>query len=354
MIQKRLREKAKQLLLLPGVYLMKDDLGNIIYVGKSKALKRRVSSYFGGGKKSKKVVRMVRCIRDFEVRYTDTELEALLLECRLIKEIKPIYNKLLKQDHRYRYIYLNPKETRPRLKLMREKEKKEGIYFGPYERGNSLYEGIQLLNRIYHLPNCKPSEIKENCLTYKRGQCIGPCKMPYDKKLFEAQLQQVIGFLEGNHKNVFIQYEAQMQQAAQILEFEKAQQLKEEWQLLKGLQFKKDAVALAKNNQLFIFKLPMEKGGNKLFLMQGYRILYSASLPSSKQDKEKLIENILEAYRVLDIKSELCLDKGRVDEIYILYGCLKSAGNKNQVRVDVEEGEKLGQEKLESLLREIV
>ena len=118
-----LKEKARNLPLLPGVYLMKDTLGSIIYVGKSKALKRRVSSYFSGGSKPKKVERMVRSIYDFEVYYTDTELEALLLECRLIKQIKPLYNRLLKQDHRYRYFYLNPNDKRPRVRLVKRRKR---------------------------------------------------------------------------------------------------------------------------------------------------------------------------------------------------------------------------------------
>ncbi len=399
-----LKEKAKQLPLCPGVYLMKDDLDNIIYVGKSKALRRRVGSYFSGSKKPPKVMRMVRSINDFEVYYTDTELEALLLECRLIKKLKPLYNKLLKQDHRYRYIYLNPEEKRPRLRLVREKDEKKGLYFGPYDKGHHLYEGMELLNRMHQLPNCKPSEIKENCLSYKRNQCIGPCKIPYDEKSFNAQLEKVIDFLEGKENDLIQSYEEQMQEAALTLAFERAQTLKEEWQLLKGLQSKKEVVELAKENQLSIFKLdvPIEalskteinsndaafsgiqieklltdmylkdemiqsgmlwhtkemtaemKHCQKLFMMQSYKIVYRTILPETTSEKEQLIQEILRMYSEMSMEVETCVDKARMDEIYILHGCLKTIEKENKIVISLAPKEKVEEALLYEGLSQLV
>lgn len=353
-----LKEKAKQLPLLPGVYLMKDTLDNIIYVGKSKALKRRVSSYFGSGTKPKKVQRMVRSITDFEVRYTDTELEALLLECRLIKQIKPLYNRLLKQDHRYRYLYLNPTEARPRMRLVREQNKEQGYYFGPYERGSHLFDAITLLNKIYHLPDCKQSEFKENCLTYKRGQCIGPCSEPYDKGLFKEKINELLLFLKEEQTTLVEVYEKKMHEAAEQLEFEKAMQLKEEWQLLKSLQLRKEAMQFAKSNRVTIFKLPIPLGGEKLFIAHSYQLMVatkiSEDLIGDINRKEDFIEQILSSYQGANPKVTDCLEKALVDEVYILYSYLKNIPKKDQITIELESNGSLNLESIRKAILTII
>ena len=323
MTKEALLEKAKALPLLPGVYFMKDDLGSIIYVGKSKVLKQRVSSYFLGGKKPQKVECMVRQIHDFEIHYTDTELEALLLECRMIKQIQPLYNRLLKKDHKYRYLYLNPRDARVRVKLVRDQESKEGYYFGPYEKGEVLFQAVQLLNHIFELADCKYSEIKENCLTYKRGRCIGMCKAPYDEKKFQEQIYKLLLFLEEQDSTLIQDYEEKMKAAAETLDFEKAQQFKEEWEALKYLQFKKEALQFAKTHQVIFFKLPMPAGGTKLFMLQSYQILCSEVIPKELKSQSALITKCLKLYEKADGKKEVCFDKAVMDEIYILHGYLK-------------------------------
>lgn len=323
MTKEELLDKAKELPLTPGVYFMKDDLGSIIYVGKSKALKRRVSSYFLGGKKPQKVERMVRQISDFEVQLVDTELEALLLECRMIKQLQPLYNRLLKKDHKYRYLYLNPKEMRPRVKLVREQEHKIGYYFGPYEKGEVLFTAVKVLNQIFELADCKHSEIKENCLTYKRGRCLGMCKAPYDEERYGRQIQKLLLFLEEEDRSLIQVYEEKMKAASEALEFEKAQELKTQWEALKYLQFKKEALRFAKTHQVIFFKLPLIFGGTKLFMLQSYKVIWSERLSKKVKSQKSLLAKCVKLYEKADETKEACFDKSVMDEIYIIYSYLK-------------------------------
>lgn len=335
MNQVKLYEKARALPLLPGIYMMRDDLGNIIYIGKSKALKQRVSSYFNGSKKPNKVVRMVRHIVDFEVHYTDTELEALLLECRLIKHYQPIYNRLLKKDHKYRYFYLNPQDKRPRIRLVREKER-AGQYFGPYEKGQNLYEAVTLLNTYYQLPDCRMSEIKENCLSYKRERCLGPCKKPYDEDQLEKRLEEAAAYLRGENQLILEAYERKMQEAAMQLDFETAGQFKKEWQLLQSLQHRREALNWAKSYPLMVFKLKRPSGGEKLFVAAAYRILWAQrSLEKGNKPDEvvlkKMVLQIEDQYQKIKAHQTEAIRKADMDEIYIMAGYLKGRTKKEEL-----------------------
>lgn len=320
MKKQELKQKAQQLSLWPGVYFMEDSLGNIIYIGKSKALKNRVSSYFSGSKKPPKVERMMRSINDFKIQYTDTELEALILECQLIKAHRPIYNRLLKQDHKYRYLYLNPTEQRPRIKLVRE-QTEEGHYFGPYEKGQFLYQTVQVINEYYELPDCKWQEIKENCLTHKRGKCIGPCKMPYDEVRFKEKLEMVKSFFEGEDNSIINCYERQMEEAANSLDFEEALACKEIWQGLRALQFKKEAMAFALSSTISVLVEECPSGGNKLFLWLGTNLLWSRKIKDKLRgkSKEKIIENVLDVYEKNSLEVRKNLLKEEIDEAQIIY-----------------------------------
>ncbi len=319
-----LKDKAQALPLLPGVYLMEDALGNIIYVGKSKALKNRVKSYFSESKKPSKVERMVRCIHDFSIQLTDTELDALILECRLIKKYKPLYNRLLKQDHRYRYLHLSPEEQRPRVRLVREQTEK-GIYFGPYEKSQGLFEGVQALNEYYELPDCKRYDTQEGCLTYKRQKCLGPCKRPFDEEAFKKRLMAVCLFLQGEDDAIIKAYEAQMTKAAEGLAFEEALALKEKWQALKSLHFRKEAMDFALSKSITLLLLACPAGGEKLSLWIGATMIWAKVM--KRRPKGKNLERMLQAMKdaLLEIKESPVgpLRKESIDEIQIVYSLLK-------------------------------
>ena len=165
----------------PGVYMMKNSLGEVIYVGKAKILKNRVKSYFQNSKNhSEKVRVMVKNIAEFEYIVTDSEMEALILECNLIKKYSPRYNILLKDDKFYPFIKVTLQDDFPKVFVTRNYAKDGSKYFGPYTNGSAVYETINLINKIFPIRTCKLS-IKENgekyrpCLNYHIKKCLGPC-----------------------------------------------------------------------------------------------------------------------------------------------------------------------------------
>lgn len=355
MTKETLKKKAQTLPLLPGVYLMEDAFGNIIYVGKSKALKNRVSSYFGGSQKPSKVERMVRCIHDFSIQLTDTELDALILECRLIKKYKPPYNRLLKQDHKYRYLYLNPKEARPRVKLVRE-QTQQGSYFGPYEKGNSLFEAVQAINGYYELPDCKPYETKEACLTYKRQKCLGPCKKPFEEEVFKQRLDKVSLFLQGEDHSIITFYEMQMAKAAEQLEFEEALVLKEKWMALKALHFKKEAMDFAASNRVALLLLERPEGGKKLSLWLGTTMIWSKVI--KRRPNEKNLEILFQSMKKTLLQEQEMekgpLKKEAIDEIQIVYSVLQKQSEDTCQFFDLQKETNKNEEALKRALKQLL
>lgn len=355
MTKEALKKKAQALPALPGVYLMEDMLGNIIYVGKSKALKKRVSSYFSGSQKLPKVQRMVRCIHDFSVQLTDTELDALILECRLIKKYKPLYNRLLKQDHKYRYLCLNPEEERPRIRLVREQTEK-GYYFGPYEKGQGLFEAVQALNEYYELPDCKPYESKGGCLTYKRQKCLGPCEKPFDEEGFKKRLMAVCYFLKGEEDTVLRFYEVQMKEAAAMLEFEQALALKQKWQALKSLHFRREAIEFATSKQVTLLLLDCPASGEKLSLWVGTTMIWSKVIKKRLRGKnlEQLVASMKLALAEAEGKPVEPLRKEAIDEAQIVYSAFKKQTPKTCQFFEESSEQKVNEEALQRMLNHIL
>lgn len=217
----------------PGVYLMKNSLGEIIYVGKAKVLKNRVRQYFQSSKNhSEKVKAMVKNIAEFEYIVTDSEMEALILECNLIKKYRPRYNILLKDDKHYPFIKVTTNEDFPRVFITRMLAKDGAKYFGPYTDTSAVYETIELLKKIFPVRNCKKS-IKEDgekvrpCLNYHIGLCNAPCGGYISKKDYGKIVSDIIDLLSGRDKNILKSLKEEMEQASESLEFEKAAALRD-------------------------------------------------------------------------------------------------------------------------------
>lgn len=212
----------------PGVYLMKNNLGEVIYVGKAKILKNRVRQYFQSAKNhSEKVKAMVKNIAEFEYIVTDSEMEALILECTLIKKYRPRYNILLKDDKHYPFIKITMNEDYPRVFVSRNLIKDNAKYFGPYPDVSAVYETIELIKKIFPLRTCKLA-IKEGgaavrpCLNHHIGLCHAPCAGYISKADYGKIIQDVIDLLSGKDKNLVKSLKEQMEQASGQLEFEKA------------------------------------------------------------------------------------------------------------------------------------
>ncbi|MEE1192615.1 MAG: excinuclease ABC subunit UvrC, partial [Blautia sp.] len=228
-----IEEELKKLPSLPGVYIMHDKHDAIIYVGKAISLKNRVRQYF---QKSRnlgiKKEQMVEQIERFEYIVTDSELEALVLESNLIKEHKPKYNTMLKDDKNYPFIKVTTGEEFPRIMTARSMKKDKSKYFGPYTSAGAVKDVIELTRKLYHLRTCSrvlPRDIgKERpCLYYHIKQCYGPCQGYVSKEAYREQVDALLEFLNGNHKNVMKDLEEKMYQASEEMRFEDAAQYRD-------------------------------------------------------------------------------------------------------------------------------
>ena len=223
-----IQEELKKLPAKPGVYLMHNAQDEIIYVGKARILKNRVRQYFQSGyKRSIKIEHMVSHIAYFEYIITDSELEALVLECNLIKEHRPHYNTMLKDDKSYPYIKVTVQEDYPRILFCRNVKRDKSKYFGPYTSAGAVKETIALMHKVYKIRNCNrllPRDIgKERpCLYHQINQCDAPCQGLVSKEEYKKNVEQALRFLNGDDKKIIQDLEEKMQAAAAELEFEQA------------------------------------------------------------------------------------------------------------------------------------
>ncbi|WP_460295070.1 excinuclease ABC subunit UvrC [Clostridium sardiniense] len=212
----------------PGVYLMKNSLGEVIYVGKAKVLKNRVRQYFRNSKNhSEKVRAMVKNIAEFEYIITDSEMEALILECNLIKKYSPKYNISLKDDKFYPFIKITANEDFPRVFVTRNFAKDGNKYFGPYTNGAAVYETINLIRKVFPIRTCKRAikeggELTRPCLNFHINKCNGPCGGYVSKEEYGKMIASVIDILNGKDKEVTGELKKNMEKAAEDFEFEKA------------------------------------------------------------------------------------------------------------------------------------
>jgi len=218
-----LQKKLELLPNNPGCYLYKDNIGEIIYVGKAKNLKNRVKSYFTGTH-NKKTQTLVSKIEDLEYIIVNSEKEALLLENNLIKKYRPYFNIRLKDDKSYPYLMVT-KEEHPRLLMTRKyKKSNKNIYFGPYVDIKSAMEVKKILDKIYPLRKCNPVE-KRPCMYYQIGECIGPCAKKITPDEYKTQINKIKSFLTGNTKEILVDLNNKMQDHVKNLEFEAAGQI---------------------------------------------------------------------------------------------------------------------------------
>ncbi|MDY3859167.1 MAG: excinuclease ABC subunit UvrC [Candidatus Limivicinus sp.] len=244
-----LREKANNLPLLPGVYIMLDEHGEVIYVGKAKKLKNRVSSYFHG-EHLPKVAAMVEKVRDFNVIVAGSEFEALVLENSLIKQHKPHYNILLKDDKGYPFIRLDMREEYPKMTLANRLGKDGARYFGPFGGRGQTYDIISTVSKALLLPDCArrfPRDIgKERpCLNYHMGSCAGWCLRDSSAEDYRKRMMQAALILEGKSKELTVELKSQMEQAAGELRFERAAELRDRLRAIEALTNRQRVIATA-------------------------------------------------------------------------------------------------------------
>ena len=273
----RLREKANKLPLLPGVYIMQNAAGEVIYVGKAKALKNRVTSYFRG-EHLPKVAAMVSHVEDFSVIVASSELEALVLENSLIKRFQPRYNILLKDDKSYPYICLT-KEDFPRIFSTRNKTVKGAEYFGPYSHTATMYNILEIIRNIYKIRSCRTPMTEEGirqgkyklCLSYHIKKCLGCCVGKQSKEDYRQNIAECRLLLKGHTREVKERLKERMVQLAAQQRFEEAQELKVRYELLNQFQAKSEVVSNTIGNLDVFNILSDEKRGiiNYLHIVDG-------------------------------------------------------------------------------------
>lgn len=243
---KRLREKAGNLPLCPGVYIMKNSSGKVIYVGKSRALKNRVSQYFHDNNFNSKTDAMTHNVYDFDYIICETEMEALTLENSLIKLYRPRYNILLKDDKSYPYLVATLGEEYPRLIMSRKREAGKNKYYGPYSGANTVYSVISALRKTFGLPYCEKHFPKDkgkvkHCL-YRRMGCIAPCEESVTAEEYRARFLEAISFLDGNEDDILSSLTEKMNYASENLMFEAAASYRDRIAAIKRLSEKQRVI----------------------------------------------------------------------------------------------------------------
>lgn len=252
-----IQDELRKLPDKPGVYIMKDKDGKIIYVGKAINLRNRIKQYFNsysGSGHALKVQAMVSRIKEFEYIITDTELEALILECNLIKKHRPRFNVLLKDDKNYPYIKVTMNEEYPRIFMTRRVETDGSIYFGPYSSVPAVKETLNVIKKLFPVKTCRrvlPRDIGKDrpCLNYHIRQCLGPCQGTVDKEEYMAVMKDICGFLGGKYEEIVKNLEQKMRTAADRMDFEEAAVLRNKINSIKLVMEKQKVLSTQKKDQ---------------------------------------------------------------------------------------------------------
>lgn len=249
----RLRDKANSLPQTPGVYIMKDASGGVIYVGKSKKLKNRVTSYFTGNNHTPKTAKMVSLVEDFDYILCKTEIEALTLENVLIKKHMPKYNIRLKDSKSYPYIKVTSEEY-PRLYVTRDRRSDRAKYYGPYQSSSGAYTALDAVMKVFALPSCKlsfPGDIgkRRPCIYKDIGRCIAPCTGKVSSEDYRARIKAAERVLDGNVTEAKEQLRLDMESAAELMEFERAAAIRDSIAALDKLSEKQKVVADGRVNR---------------------------------------------------------------------------------------------------------
>ncbi len=248
-----LEETVANLPDVPGVYLMKDAKGHVIYIGKAVSLKNRVRSYFQKSAKGEKTESMVRQIAAIETMVTHTELEALALESNLIKKHRPRYNIILRDDKNYPYIRFDIKAEFPRLEVVRKLKKDGALYYGPYVPAGGMWETLALIRRTFPLAPCR-TELKSDkpgrsCIQFQIGRCLGPCTGKADNILYQNTVEQVRLFLEGKNRDLLELLKRHMLEASEKMEYERAAELRDRIARVEGALEKQKIISPGFENQ---------------------------------------------------------------------------------------------------------
>ena len=339
----RLRDKANSLPTVPGVYIMKDAEGSVIYVGKSKKLKNRVTTYFTGNNHTVKTARMVSLVEDFDYIVCNTEIEALTLENVLIKKHMPKYNIRLKDSKSYPYIKVTSEEY-PRLFVTRDRKGEKGRYFGPYQGSSSAYAALEAVVKVFSLPTCKRSFPKDigrerPCIYKDMGRCIAPCAGNISAEEYRSRVRSAERVLDGNTAEAKAKLRLDMEYFSENLEFERAAAIRDQLLALDRLSEKQKVVA-DENVNRDVFALYFGEGVGVLAmlsirggaLVNKNEFILSASDPIGSEEAITLIANHYDGGASIPREIMLAFDTDEEDQSLLSEYLSISAGRKITVR----------------------
>ncbi|RDY27906.1 hypothetical protein CHL78_007845 [Romboutsia weinsteinii] len=322
-----LKEKISNFPLSPGIYMMKDREDNIIYIGKSKKLKDRVRSYFAeSANHSRKIQRMVKNVSNIEIITTDTELDALILECSLIQEIKPMYNTLMKKFENYKYIKINENKDFPIIEVVDDIDD-SSIYFGPYTMDRKLEEIKNILTEVYKLPSCKKHT---KCINYDLGKCIGPCRGAISIDEYKVIIDTIISTLKGENKEILDLLDIKIANEVKELNFEKAQVIQSNKELIQSMLKKQQIIDTAQKEEIILVWTNINESKYKLYLIKGGCILSSKILNVDTFEQLSVKGLVFEMYKGIRVKnSKNEITKYNIDTINIIHSYIKNSESIN-------------------------
>lgn len=281
----------------PGIYMMKDETGTIIYVGKAISLRKRVRQYFQKNNKSARIEKMVTLIRDISYIVTHNEVEALVLECNYIKEFNPKFNVMLKDDKSYPYIKVTIKDKYPVVFVTRNKKEDKALYFGPYTNVTAVREVLATIKQIFPLKRCKynleKKKLKQPCLYYHIGRCLGPCINDVNLQEYRNMIDQIVLFLQGKTATIKEVIEAQIAACIEKLEFEKAATLKQRLEDIESISVKQNVANLNENStDIWGYVHQDTKLYLQVFKIRNYKVVLHDNVEISDIDVSEIEESL--------------------------------------------------------------
>ena len=341
-------EELKKLPDKPGVYIMKDKDNNIIYVGKAVVLKNRVRQYFQKNNKSARIEKMVSLIDHFEYIVVDSEMEALVLECNLIKLHRPKYNVLLKDDKMYPYIKITVNEDFPTVRITRKKLNDLAKYYGPYTNAFAVKETVEFLNKTFKLKQCRKIFTKPEtpCLNYHIKRCVGVCNGNISKEEYANIIKQVMMFLDGKVDTILKMIDEEMKKASKELNFEKAAELRDEKISIENLMTRQKVDNFTENDiDVIGIAKSLDKASLEVFHIRGSKMIGGENFIFKDVDDlsdETLITNFIKQYYNKSNVPSKIMFKNELEEGELLREFLIKISGKQNIEFKIpKKGEKM-------------
>ena len=342
-----IEDELKKLPHKPGVYIMRNKDDKIIYVGKAISLKNRVTQYFRKTNKTQRIKNMVSLIDHFEYIVCDNEAEALILECNLIKENRPKFNVLLKDDKTYPYIRIGMKEEYPSIYITRRIQNDGAKYFGPYANPGAAREMINFIKEKFQVRQCKTFKFNDRaCLNYHIKKCLAPCMKYVTRDEYMVQINQIIMLLEGKTSKILKELEAEMKQASEKLEFEKAAAIRDRMNAIERISAKQKVSNISENNIDVIGVYKNELSACvEIFFVRGSKMIdrehYFFDELKDMETKE-ILSGFIKQYYLgkMEFPNKIMIQEEIEDKDIIQEWLTNSAGRKVEIKAP-QKGEKL-------------